>query len=56
MNNVDIVDTTKETERFKNLVQERLASNDISVIIAKRPCVLQMKKMAKFAKKNGGAK
>lgn len=56
VNNVDIVDTTKETERFKNLVQERLASNDISVIIAKRPCVLQMKKMAKFAKKNGGAK
>ncbi|MEI3040642.1 MAG: thiamine pyrophosphate-dependent enzyme [Victivallales bacterium] len=56
VDHVDILDTTLETERFKNLVQERLNSNDVSVIIARRPCILQMKKMAKFAKKSGGAK
>ena len=48
---VDVLDTTLEPERFKNLVRERLNSNDLSVIIARRPCILQMKKMAKFAKK-----
>ena len=54
---VDVLDTTLEPERFKNLVRERLNSNDLSVIIARRPCILQMKKMAKFAKKkSGGAK
>ena len=51
VDHVDTIDTTKENERFKELVKERLASNDVSVIIAKRPCVLQMKKMAKYAKR-----
>ena len=36
---------------FRALVQERLASNDVSVIICRRPCILQMKKLANFAKK-----
>ena len=56
VDHVDALDSTLETERFKKLVQERLKSNDVSVIIARRPCILQMKKMAKFAKKSGGAK
>ena len=51
VDNVDIIDTTLENERYKNLLQERLASNDISVIIARRPCILGVAKLAKAAKK-----
>lgn len=51
VDHVDTVDTTLETERFRELVKERLASNGVNVIIAKRPCILQMKKLAKLAKK-----
>ena len=40
VDNVDIIDTTVEHERFKTLLQERLSSNDTSVIIARRPCIL----------------
>ena len=54
VDHVDIIDSTVEHEKYKALIQERLASNDVSVIIAKRPCILQMKKLAKFQK--GGAK
>ena len=51
VDNVDIIDTTLETERYKALLEERLASNDISVIIARRPCILGVAKLAKLAKK-----
>lgn len=51
VDNVDIVDTTLENERYKALLQERLASDDISVIIARRPCILGVAKLAKAAKK-----
>ncbi|MBR2723180.1 MAG: thiamine pyrophosphate-binding protein, partial [Lentisphaeria bacterium] len=51
VDNVDIVDTTAEPERYKALLQERLASNDLSVIIARRPCILGVAKLAKLAKK-----
>ena len=40
VDNVDIIDTTAEHEKFKALLQERLSSNDTSVIIARRPCIL----------------
>ena len=40
VDNVDIIDTTAENEKFKELLQERLSSNDTSVIIARRPCIL----------------
>ena len=51
VDHVDTVDTTVENDRFRELVKERLASNGVNVIIAKRPCILQMKKLAKLAKK-----
>ena len=51
---LDVIDSTTEHERYMELIRERLASNDVSVIIAKRPCILQIKKLAKFQK--GGAK
>jgi len=50
VDNVDVVDTTTETERFAELLKTRLASNDCSVIIARRPCILAMAKMAKMGK------
>jgi indolepyruvate ferredoxin oxidoreductase alpha subunit len=40
VDHVDIIDTTAEHEKFKELLQERLKSNDTSVIIARRPCIL----------------
>ena len=54
VDHVDVIDSTVEHEKYMALVKERLASNDVSVIIAKRPCILQIKKLAKFQK--GGAK
>ena len=43
--NVDVIDPT-----LVELVKKRLASNDASVIIARRPCILQMKKLSKLKK------
>ena len=54
VDHVDVVDSTTEHARYVELIKERLASNDISIIIARRPCILQIKKLAKFQK--GGAK
>jgi len=48
---VDVIDPTLHNPEFRALVQERLASNDVSVIVCRRPCILQMKKLAKYAKK-----
>ena len=47
---VDVIDQGDE-EAFRTLLESRLAANDASVIIARRPCILQMKKMAKRAGK-----
>ncbi len=48
---VDVIDQVKDPEGFRSLLAERLASNDASVIIARRPCILELKKQAKRAKK-----
>ena len=48
VDHVDVVDTTAEPERFAEILKERLASDDCSVIIARRPCILAMAKMAKM--------
>ena len=50
VDNVDVIDTTAETEKFAELLKTRLASNDCSVIIARRPCILAVAKMAKMGK------
>lgn len=50
VDNVDVIDTTAETEKFAEVLKKRLASNDCSVIIARRPCILAMAKMAKMGK------
>ena len=47
---VDAVDPVQEHDRYAELLRERLASDDVSVIIARRPCLLQMKKLQKYKK------
>ena len=51
VDHVDVIDPTLHNPEFRALIQERLASNDVSVIVCRRSCILQMKKLAKFAKK-----
>ena len=48
---VDVLDQGKDPAAFRKLLEERLASDDASVIILRRPCILEMKKQAKLAKK-----
>ena len=43
-----MIDSTVNYEAFKELVQKRLASNDTSVIIARRPCILAMVKLKSY--------
>jgi indolepyruvate ferredoxin oxidoreductase alpha subunit len=38
--NVDVVDPVKDPRGFSDLLARRLASNDLSVIVARRPCIL----------------
>ena len=47
--NVDIIDTTAETEKFAELLKTRLAADECSVIIARRPCILAQARDAKTA-------
>ena len=51
VDNVDVIDPGAEPERFAGLVKTRLESNDVSVIVVRRPCILELKKAAKLAKK-----
>jgi len=37
---VSVIDAYAEPERFEQLLLERLASPDLSVIVARRPCIL----------------
>lgn len=48
VDNVDIIDTTVDSDGFRKLLETRLASNDISVIIARRPCILAMVKAKSY--------
>lgn len=47
---VDVIDPVQDNARYAELLKERLASDDASVIIVRRPCLLQMKKLAKHKK------
>jgi indolepyruvate ferredoxin oxidoreductase alpha subunit len=38
--NVDIWDPVKDPKGFESLLKERLASNELSVIVARKPCIL----------------
>lgn len=51
VDNVDVIDPVVEYDKFVDLIKTRLASNDTSVIVVRRPCILEIKKAAKLAKK-----
>ncbi|HKL22920.1 MAG TPA: thiamine pyrophosphate-dependent enzyme, partial [Tichowtungia sp.] len=48
--NIVIVDPSKEAETYEKAVDEALASDKLSVIIARRPCILALARDAKFAR------
>ena len=53
--NVHVVNPTKDREGFEKLLVAALESAEPAVIIARRPCVLAMRKMKKYAEIAGGA-
>lgn len=48
---VDVIDPVADNEGFKKLLAERLASGRTCVIVARRQCLLQARKLAKAAKR-----
>lgn len=48
---VETVDPVKETQSFSDLVEDARQSNECTVIISRRPCVLAMKKRKKEERK-----
>ena len=48
VDNVVIADPQRETEKFEKAVSDALASNDLTVVIARRPCILALTRDAKF--------
>jgi indolepyruvate ferredoxin oxidoreductase alpha subunit len=43
-----IVDPSREMEQFEKAMKEALASNELTVVIARRPCILAVVRDAKF--------
>ncbi|MHB9139350.1 MAG: thiamine pyrophosphate-dependent enzyme [Victivallaceae bacterium] len=56
IDNVDICDPTDDPEAFTALLKRRLASNDLTVIIARRPCILAAAKQKKHENSRGAVK
>ncbi|HQR28806.1 MAG TPA: thiamine pyrophosphate-dependent enzyme [Anaeromyxobacteraceae bacterium] len=50
--NVDVVDPVKDPRGFEDLLRKRLASNDLSVIVARRPCILAAADIRHYEKLN----
>lgn len=48
VDNVDVCDPTADWDGFAALLKQQLESNDLSVIIARRPCILAAVKMKKY--------
>ena len=40
MKNVDIIDPVKDPPGFLKLLEQRLAAPELTVIVARRPCIL----------------
>lgn len=40
VDNVDVIDSTTHFDEYKELLAKRLGSNDLSVIVVRRPCIL----------------
>jgi indolepyruvate ferredoxin oxidoreductase alpha subunit len=52
--NVDVVDPVKDPKGFEELLTRRLASNDLSVIVSRRPCILAAADIRAFEKAIAG--
>ena len=54
--NVHVVNPTEDPEAFKRLVQDSLASGQLTVIVARRPCLLAANRIRQYeqATKEGG--
>jgi len=50
--NVDIIDPVSREAEFEQLLKDRLASNDLSVVIARKPCQLAAGKIREYEKIN----
>jgi indolepyruvate ferredoxin oxidoreductase alpha subunit len=50
--NVDVIDPVKDPAGFERLLRERLASNDLTVIVARRPCILAAADIRHYEKLN----
>ncbi len=50
--NVDIIDPVSKPAEFEAMLKGRLASNDLSVIIARKPCLLAAGKIREYEKIN----
>jgi len=48
VDHVDVVDQVKDEAKFRSLIRKRLASNDVSVIIARRPCIIALAKVKSY--------
>ena len=55
VDNVDIIDPLTEQDKLQKVLAERLASNDTTVIIARRPCILGAVKAKSYEEKNQAA-
>jgi len=47
---VHVIDPTPDPDAFEKLMKERLASNDLTVLIARRPCLLAAGKIKEYEK------
>jgi indolepyruvate ferredoxin oxidoreductase alpha subunit len=50
--NVDVIDPVRDPAGFEKLLQARLASNDLTVIVARRPCILAAADIRHYEKLN----
>jgi indolepyruvate ferredoxin oxidoreductase alpha subunit len=50
--NVDVIDPVRDPAGFEKLLGARLASNDITVIVARRPCILAAADIRHYEKLN----
>lgn len=53
---VDVVDAVADQEGFASLLKKRLAANDLSVIVARRPCILGLARLKSYNPCSEGGK
>lgn len=52
VDHIDVCDPTLKPAEFEELLKARLSSNDCSVIICRRPCILAAAKIKSYEGKN----